>query len=70
MSWKVTKRKHGRRGLTPADRPTEWTVAAAMLVTAFLSWATDHDTATFVAVIAACLPALTTAVVTWWESRG
>ncbi len=58
-----------RTGATPVVRPTEWTMAVVMLVTAFLAWNTDHDTAALVAVAAAALPVIVTAIVSWYEKR-
>lgn len=58
-----------RKGVTPIERPTEWTMAVGMLVTAFFSWQTDHNTAALVSVGAACAPAIITAIVSWWEAR-
>jgi hypothetical protein len=58
-----------RTGVTPVVRPTEWTVGVAMLITAVLAWQTDHDTAALVAVGAAVLPTLVTAVAAWYERR-
>jgi len=58
-----------RTGVTPVDRPTEWTTAIIMLALALLAWNTDHDTAALLAVVAAVLPVLVTSLTAWWESH-
>lgn len=45
---------------SPADRPTEWVTAIGGLVTGFIAWRTDHDTAALVAVVMAVVPTLIT----------
>jgi len=58
-----------RRRASPVERPTEWITAVVMLVTAVIAFTDDRDIAGLIAVGAACLPVIVTAVVTWWESR-
>lgn len=58
-----------RKGIRPSARPTEWTSAAIMLAGAFAAYTTDHNVAALLAVIGACVPALSTAVASWWEQR-
>lgn len=58
-----------RTGVSPVDRPTEWTTALVMLVTAAVAYYNDRDIAALIAVAAAVLPVLVTAVAAWWEKR-
>lgn len=58
-----------RSGITPVERPTEWTTAVVMLVLAVLAYQTDHDTAALLAVAGAVLPVIVTAIVTAWDRR-
>jgi amino acid transporter len=58
-----------RTGISPAERPTEWTTAVVMLITAALAWRTDHDTAALVAVVALVLPVIVTALASWYDRR-
>lgn len=58
-----------RTGVSPVDRPTEWTSALIMLILAAVAWNSDHDTAALLAVVGAALPVLITALTAWWESR-
>jgi len=58
-----------RSGVSPVDRPTEWTTALVMLITAALAYNSDHDIAALIAVVAAALPVLVTAITTAWERR-
>jgi hypothetical protein len=58
-----------RTGVTPVERPTEWTMAVVMLITAFFAWRTDHDTGALIAVAAAALPVIVTAITAWYDRR-
>jgi hypothetical protein len=58
-----------RSGITPAERPTEWTMAVVMLITAGLAWQSDHDTGALIAVAAAALPVIITAITAWYDRR-
>jgi len=71
MSWKVhrNKKRPIRKGASPVERPTEWTTAVVMLITAFVTWQANRDTAALISVGAACLPVIVTAVVAWYEER-
>lgn len=66
----MARRKHPlRRGLTPTARPTEWTVAAVMLLVAVIAWVNDRDTAALLAVLGATAPALATTGFAYLERR-
>jgi Zn-dependent protease with chaperone function len=56
-----------RTGITPVERPTEWTTAIVLLITAVIAWLGDHDTAALVAVLLSAVPVIVTAVVSWWD---
>lgn len=58
-----------RSGISPAERPTEWTTAVVLLVTAAIAWSNDKNTAALIAAGAAALPAIVTAIATWWDRR-
>lgn len=58
-----------RSGITPVERPTEWTTAVVMIVLAILAYQSDHNTAALVAVAAAALPVIVTAIVSAWDKR-
>jgi hypothetical protein len=54
---------------TPVARPTEWTSAVALLGGALLMFSVDKNAAALVAVVGACLPAITTAIVSAVRKR-
>jgi Zn-dependent protease with chaperone function len=56
-----------RTGITPVERPTEWTTAIVLLITAVIAYFNDHDAAALVAVAMAAVPVLVTALVSWWD---
>ena len=58
-----------RSGISPVKRPTEWTTAVAMLVSAGILFYNDRDTAALVATASACLPVIITAIVAAYERR-
>jgi len=58
-----------RSGVSPAARPTEWTTAVVLLITAAVAWYNDRDTAALVAAAGAALPVIVTAIAAWYDRR-
>lgn len=58
-----------RTGLTPQARPTEWTTAVVLLITAAIAWYNDRNTAALIAAAGAALPVIVTAITTWYDRR-
>jgi hypothetical protein len=58
-----------RTGYSPVARPTEWTTAVVLLITAAIAWYNDRNTAALVAAIGAALPVIVTALATWYDRR-
>ena len=65
----MAKKHPTRKGFWPDVRPTEWTTAIVMLWFSAYQFYQDRNMAAFMATVGAFLPAIVTAITSWWESR-